>query len=107
MSPSKEYHVFISHSWQDAGHYNQLVKLLKDNGVFYVDHSFSKDDPVGNPTRMTITQRVHKTMESCGIVIVLATEKSAKSSWVRREIDIARSNVESKKTDLSCRTSRK
>ena len=97
----KEYHVFISHSWENTGLYKQLVKLLRDNRFSYVDHSFSKDNPVGNPTRKAITQRVRKTIESCSMVIVLATEESTDSSWVRREIDIARSNVESKKPILA------
>ena len=93
MSPSKEYHIFISHSWARGEHYTYLTNLLDQiPDFFYNDHSFPRGDSVGGGTAPTreVIQRVRKTMLSCGVVIVLASKEATESQWVDREITFAK-----------------
>lgn len=100
----KTYHLFISHSWTHADHYNDLVNLLKQAKDFcYHNRSIPKDDPVHSSTDKELSKAIHNKMESCGIVIILAGVYAEYSGWIDKEINIAKNGFLKPKPILAIR----
>ena len=98
----KTYHLFISHSWTHADHYNKLVNLLDQARYFdYQDRSIPKDDPVHSSTDRELSSAIRKKMQSCGVVIVLAGVYVSYSKWIDKEIKIAKSSFSRPKPILA------
>ena len=89
---SKQYHIFISHSWTYPKAYDGLVDLLnKDVNFNYLNYSVPKDDPIHNAGNDKELYAAIKTQISkSSVVIILAGVYSTYSKWINKEIKIAK-----------------
>lgn len=102
----KTYHLFISHSWTHADQYNDLANLLDQAKDFcYHNRSIPKNDPVHSDTDKELSRAIRNQMESCGIVIILASVYAEYSKWIDKEIKIAKSSFSKPKPILAIRPS--
>lgn len=94
---SKNYKLFISHSWDYSDSYKKLKELLDNDPTFsYVDHSVPKDDPIHTDgTDSELESAISSKIRGCSAIIVLAGVYSTYSKWIKKEIDIAK-NIYSK-----------
>jgi len=84
LAPSKRHTVFISHSHLDRDFVEQeLIKVLSENGI---NHWYSKDDIKGGDSWVS---SINEGLDSANWFVVLVSQSSAKSSWVRDEVDMA------------------
>lgn len=89
----KTYHIFISHSWNYADEYKNLVNLLDQAPRFdYSNFSIPKDDPVHTQSAEFLSDAIKNKMYSCGIVLVLAGVYVNYSKWIDKEIKIAQNS---------------
>lgn len=88
---SKNYHLFISHSWTYSDAYEKLLGLLnKDSTFSYVNYSVPKDDPVHtNGTDKQLYAAIKEQISHASVVLILAGIYSTYSKWINKEIDIA------------------
>ena len=88
---SKQYHLFISHSWAYADAYEGLLKLLnKDSSFSFSDYSVPKDDPIHtNGTDKQLYAAIKEKMSHASVILILAGIYSTYSKWINKEITIA------------------
>lgn len=88
----KQYNIFISHSWAYGDAYDKLIKMLNDDPRFsFKDYSVPKDDPIHNaPNSAQLSKAIQDQMRFCDVIIILAGVYSTYSSWINKEIDIAK-----------------
>lgn len=88
----KQYNIFISHSWAYGENYNNLVKKLKDDPYFnFKDYSVPKNDPIHNaPNAEALSIAIQNQMRFCDVIIILAGVYSTYSTWINKEIAIAK-----------------
>ena len=89
---SKQYNLFISHSWSYSNEYDNLVNLLdKANDFNYKNYSVPKDDPIHN-TRYDyqLKAEIKNQMKYASCVLILAGVYSSYSKWINIEIELAR-----------------
>jgi hypothetical protein len=100
---AKTYNLFISHSWSYGDAYEKLVNMLKARShFFYKDYSVPKDDPIHNaPNSPALYQAIKKQMSPCHIILVMAGKYSTYSTWIKKEIQIARTEFSSPKPILA------
>ena len=89
---AKTYNIFISHSWSYGDAYDKLIGLLKARPYFqFKDYSVPRDDPIHDaPTSQALYEAIKRQMTSCHIVIVMAGKYSTYSTWIKKEIKIAK-----------------
>ena len=90
---SKTYNLFISHSWAYSDAYKGFVDLLEKAPYFiWKDYSVPKDDPVHNaPTSPALYEAMKRQMAPCHVVVIMAGKYATYSEWIRKEIQIAKS----------------
>jgi hypothetical protein len=88
---SKQYNLFISHSWAYSDAYEKLCGLLNDAPYFsYRNYSVPKDDPVHDAANVQqLYDAIRKKMGYCQVVIIMAGKYSTYSKWIKREIKCA------------------
>jgi len=88
----KQYNIFISHSWAYGKNYDNLIKMLDADPRFnYKDYSVPKDDPIHNaPNSEKLYEAIQNQMRFCDVIIILAGVYSTYSSWINKEIKIAK-----------------
>ncbi len=88
----KQYKIFISHSWAYGDAYEKLIKLLHDDPRFnFKNYSVPKNDPIHNaPNSAQLALAIQSQMKFCDVIIILAGVYSTYSSWINREIEIAK-----------------
>lgn len=88
----KQYNIFISHSWAYGDAYDKLIKMLNDDPRFnFKDYSVPKDDPIHNaPNSAQLAKAIQDQMRFCDVIIILAGVYSTYSSWINKEINIAK-----------------
>ena len=84
MAPVLKTTVFISHNTSDQEFAEQdLIKLLDTNGI---GHWYSKNDIKGGESWV---QSINEGLDLCSWVLVIISASSAKSLWVREEVNMA------------------
>lgn len=81
------YRIFISHAWDYRDEYDRLCNLL--NGVSYfswTDYSVPSHDPLTG----ALTQQFYDRIRLTNIVLVLSGMYANYSSWMQRELRIAK-----------------
>ena len=88
---SKNYHLFISHSWAYSTTYDGLLALLDAEPSFsYSNYSVPKDDPVHtNGTDKQLYEAIKEQVSHASVVLILAGVYSTYSKWINKEIKIA------------------
>ncbi len=88
----KQYNIFISHSWAYGENYDNLVKKLKADPRFsFKDYSVPKNDPIHNaPNAPALAQAIQNQMRFCDVIIILAGVYSTYSTWINKEIALAK-----------------
>ena len=88
----KQYSIFISHSWAYGSNYDSLIKKLEADPYFnFKDYSVPKNDPIHNaPTSAKLAEAIQNQMRFCDVIIILAGVYSTYSTWINKEIEIAK-----------------
>lgn len=88
---SKQYNIFISHSWNYDEHYQKIVEMLKKEGLEFKDYSVPKSDPVHtNGTDKELYDAIKRKISPCSVVIIMAGVYSSYSKWIDKEIQISK-----------------
>jgi hypothetical protein len=88
---SKEYNLFISHSWKYSDAYEKLVKMLDSQDIKYKNYSVPKDSPLHtNGTDKELYDAIKAKVSPCSVVIILAGVYSSYSKWIDKEITICK-----------------
>lgn len=89
---SKQYNLFISHSWSYSDTYDKLVNLLDNAEDFnYKNYSVPKDNPVHtNGTDKQLKAAIKEQLSHASVVLILAGVYSSYSKWINKEIEIAK-----------------
>jgi len=90
--PVKTYNIFLSHSWSYSDAYERLMELLKKTSYFdFKDYSVPKDDPIHNaPDSQALYEAIKRQMVPCHVVLVMAGVYATYSTWIKKEIKIAK-----------------
>ncbi len=87
---ANDYHVFISHSWQNSNSLKKLRKLLNDRGYFNVEfEKVSKDEPIDSEDAYYIKRRLSEKISNSNIVLGLAGMYASYRDWMEWELDKA------------------
>lgn len=89
---SKNYNLFISHSWAYPNAYDGLINLLnKDSAFSYKNYSVPKDDPIHDADNdKQLYEAIKNQISPSSVVLILAGVYSSYSKWINHEIDIAK-----------------
>jgi len=93
---AKTYNLFISHSWSYSDAYEKLIALLKSRPYFdFRDYSVPKDDPIHNaPNSQALYDAIKRQMTLCHVVLVMAGVYATYSTWIQKEIRIAKTEFQ-------------
>lgn len=93
---AKTYNLFISHSWSYSDTYKKLIALLKNRPYFdFRDYSVPKDDPIHNaPNSQALYDAIKRQMTPCHVVLVMAGVYATYSTWIQKEIRIAKTEFQ-------------
>ena len=93
------YNIFISHSWSYSDAFEKLISLLRKRPYFsFHDYSVPKDDPIHNaPNSQALYEAIKRQMTPCHVVLVMAGVYATYSTWIRKEIMIAKNEFQSPK----------
>lgn len=91
-------HVFISHSWAYATHYDTLSAWVFEErwstgqaSLDFRDYSVPRDDPIHNaPNSKALRDAIFARISRSHVVIIPAGMYASYSSWIRNEIDGAK-----------------
>lgn len=88
----RHYNIFISHSWAYGDAYEKLKKMLDADPRFnYRDYSIPKDDPIHDaPGSAALSEAIQNQMRFCDVIIILAGVYSTYSTWINKEINLAK-----------------
>lgn len=86
------YKLFISHSWAYGDAYEKLVNFFNEHPNFkWSDYSVPKSDPIHNaPSSQALYEAIKRQVASVNCVIILAGVYSTYSTWINKEIQIAK-----------------
>lgn len=89
---SKNYHLFVSHSWSYSKNYENLISKLRAKPNFnFSDYSVPKNDPIHtNGTDRELHSAIERKIMPCNVIIILAGVYSTYSKWINEEIRIAK-----------------
>lgn len=92
----RTYNLFISHSWSYSDAYKKLKALLKKRPYFdFRDYSLPKDDPIPNaPNSQELYEAIKRQMTLCHVVLVMAGVYATYSTWIEKEIRIAKTEFQ-------------
>lgn len=86
----KEYHLFISHSWDYSSQYCGLLGLLnKDPTFHYRNYSVPKTDPIDANSDDQLKSAIGKKIQDSSCVLILAGVYASYKSWINTEIKIS------------------
>ena len=87
---AKEYHIFISHSWNYPDDLENLRSLLRNRGYFNVEfEEASANEPINSENATYIKQRLKQKIENSNIVLGIAGIYASYSEWMAWELDKA------------------
>jgi len=93
------YNLFISHSWSYSDAYEKLIALLEKSPYFsFRDYSVARDDPIHDaPNSQALYDAIKRQMAPCHVVLVMAGVYATYSTWIRKEIRIAKTEYQTPK----------
>ena len=87
---SKEYKIFISHSWQYSNALEALRNLINARSHFSAAYEEStKDKPINSEDESYVKTRLTQKIGNSSIVLALAGVYTSHSSWMEWELDKA------------------
>ncbi|MFA6570984.1 MAG: TIR domain-containing protein [Bacteroidota bacterium] len=87
---TKEYHIFISHSWKYPNDLENLRNLLRERGYFNVEfEEASADEPINSANAYYIKKRLTEKITNSNIVLGIAGMYASYSDWMEWELDKA------------------
>jgi len=88
---SKQYRLFISHSWAYSDAYDNLIKLLNNQNFIYYNHSVPMNDPIHtNGTDRQLYEAIKSKIAGTNCILILAGVYSSYSKWIKKEIEISK-----------------
>jgi hypothetical protein len=88
---SKQYRLFISHSWAYSDAYEKVMALLDDQNLSYYNHSVPLNDPIHtNGTDRQLYEAIKNKISGTNCVLILAGVYSSYSKWINKEIEISK-----------------
>ncbi len=95
----RTYNIFISHSWGYGNAYEKLITILRERPYFsFRDYSVPRDDPIHNtPDSQALYDAIKRQMAPCHVVLVMAGVYATYSTWIRKEIRIAKAEFQTPK----------
>ena len=99
----RTYNLFISHSWSYSDAYDRLVEMLDEHSYFeYNNYSVPKDDPIHDaPNSQALYDSIKNQMSSCHVIIIMAGKYATFSTWINKEIRIAKNEFGTSKPILA------
>ena len=99
----RAFNLFVSHSWSYSDAYDKLVRLLRERTYFnFKDYSVPRNDPIHNaPTDPRLRAAIYSRMSPCSVVLILAGVYATHSSWINKEIDLAKNSFREPKPILA------
>lgn len=86
----RDYHIFISHSWDYSNEYRTLKDWFNAAAYFkWSDYSVPIENPIDARSKAELKQRISNKISSCSCVIVLSGMYVAYSEWIDFEIETA------------------
>ncbi len=100
---ARTHNIFISHSWSYGDAYERLIEFLEARPYFsYKNYSVPKDDPIHNaPTSHALYLAIKQQMSPCHIIIIMAGKYATYSTWIGKEIKIAKTEFPAPKPILA------
>lgn len=87
---SKEYHIFISHSWSYSEDLKNLRNLLNERGYFNVEfEEASANEPINSTNATYIKSRLRQKISNSNIVLGIAGFYASYSDWMEWELEKA------------------
>ena len=101
----KTHNLFISHSWRYAGHYDRLVKMLRERRYFqFKDYSVSLNDPIqGARTDAQLRRALKQQIAPSSVVLIPAGVYATHSKWINIEIGLAKNDFTEPKPIIAIR----
>jgi len=92
----KTYNLFISHSWSYSDAYEKLIALLEKRPYLsFNDYSVPRDNPIHNaPNSRELYEAIKRQMAPCHVVLILAGVYATYSTWIKKEIHIAKTEFQ-------------
>jgi hypothetical protein len=92
MPTLANYRLFISHSWAYGDAYEKLVGFFNEHPNFkWTDYSVPKDDPIHDaPSSTALYEAIKRQVAPVNCVVILAGVYSTYSTWINKEIEIAK-----------------
>lgn len=85
------YRIFISHSWAYSSDYDKIESFLRQEEIYFYNHSVPKSDPIHtNGTDKQLSDAIEAKIKGCSCVIILAGVYSTYSKWINKEIEMAK-----------------
>jgi hypothetical protein len=90
-SSRRTYDLFISHAWEYSERYHSMVSLLDNAPRFnYRNFGLPDHDPLPAQTDALLTEALWRQIRPVSVVIIIAGMYVAHSTWIQREINIAK-----------------
>lgn len=87
---TKQYKIFISHSWQYSDTLEELRNLINERSHFSATYEEStKDTPIDSENESYVKTRLAQKIGNSDIVLALAGVYASHSSWMEWELDKA------------------
>jgi len=84
---AKDYHIFISHSWDYSDDLKNLRNLLNERGYFNVEfEEVPVDEPINSENSVYIKKKLKEKIERSNIVLGLAGVYASYSDWIAWEL---------------------
>ena len=84
--------IFISHSWNKGGNeYMKFVKKLEKENIAFYNHSIPSNKALSANSKRQLEIKFRKKMIYCSKIFVLANSGISNNSFVKMEIEIAKS----------------
>lgn len=90
MPNLRDYHIFISHSWDYSEQYDKIIGFLDSaNNFSYSNYSVSTNNPLDFSTNKELRDKIKNRISNSSCVIILAGMYANYSDWINYEIDVA------------------
>ena len=87
----RDYHVFVSHSWKYKDEYYRFMNLIKDANYLKISNfSVPEHDRLDTRTDKELYEALERQIKSASIVVILAGMYVNHSTWIDKEIEIAK-----------------
>lgn len=91
MPALRNYHIFISHSWDYNEQYETVREWLDDaNNFSSCNYSVPLSNPIDVKTKTELKEKIRAKISPCSCIIVLSGMYVDYSEWIDFEMDVAR-----------------